>query len=192
VPAVAHDLADHDLVARCRAGDQDAWQELVRRHATMVHAILRGGFRLEAHAAEDVFQEVFTRVYLRLDSVRDDSAVRGWIGQITRNAALDWLRRSGHEVASDDLDDGAWEEPMAAVDQALTVRDALDRLPEHQQQILDRFFARDESYKTIAEELGLPSGTIASRISRALAALRKELESDGRSPMSSTSVSVDG
>lgn len=192
MPAVAHDLADHDLVARCRAGDQDAWQELVRRHATMVHAILRGGFRLEAHAAEDVFQEVFTRVYLRLDSVRDDSAVRGWIGQITRNAALDWLRRSGHEVASDDLDDGAWEEPMAAVDQALTVRDALDRLPEHQQQILDRFFARDESYKTIAEELGLPSGTIASRISRALAALRKELESDGRSPMSSTSVSVDG
>ena len=169
-------------MARCRAGDQDAWQELVRRHATLVHAILRGGFRLEPHAAEDVFQDVFTRVYLRLDSVRDDSAVRAWIGQITRNAALDWLRRAGNEVVSEDIDDGAYDEPLAAVDEALTVRAALTRLPEHQQQILDRFFARDESYRTIAEELGLPQGTIASRISRALAALRKELEPDGRSP----------
>jgi RNA polymerase sigma-70 factor (ECF subfamily) len=187
VSAVAHDLADHALVARCRAGDQDAWQELVRRHATMVHAILRGGFRLDQHAAEDVFQDVFTRVYLRLDSVRDDSAVRAWIGQITRNAALDWLRRAGHEVAIEAVDDGSYDEPLAAIDQALIVRDALTRLPEHQQQILDRFFARDESYKTIAEALGLPPGTIASRISRALAALRRELEAEGRSPAPATS-----
>jgi RNA polymerase sigma-70 factor (ECF subfamily) len=182
VTAVLADLADDDLVARCRAGDQDAWQELVRRHATMVHAILRGGFRLDQHAAEDVFQDVFTRVYMRLDSVRDDAAVRAWIAQITRNAALDWLRRTGNETATDAVDDGAYDEPLAAVDQALIVRQALRRLPDHQQQILDRFFARDESYKTIAETLGLPPGTIASRISRALAALRKELESDGRSP----------
>jgi RNA polymerase sigma factor (sigma-70 family) len=139
------DLADDDLVARCRAGDQAAWQELVRRHATMVQAILRGGFRLDQHAAEDVFQDVFTRVYLRLDSVRDDAAVRAWIAQITRNAALDWLRRSSSETATDAVDDGAYEEPLAAVDQALIVREALSRLPDHQQQILDRFFARDES-----------------------------------------------
>ena len=185
--ALAADLADHELVARCRAGDQAAWEELVRRHATMVHAILRGAFRLDQHAAEDVFQDVFTRVYLRLDSVRDDGAVRAWISQITRNAALDWLRRSKDEVATEEVDDGAYDEPLAAVDQALIVRDALTRLPEHQQQILDRFFARDESYRTIAEALGLPPGTIASRISRALAALRKELESDGRSSAATTS-----
>jgi RNA polymerase sigma-70 factor (ECF subfamily) len=185
--ATAADLADHELVARCRAGDQDAWQELVRRHATMVHAILRGAFRLDPHAAEDVFQDVFTRVYLRLDSVRDDGAVRAWISQIARNAALDWLRRAGNETATDSIDEGAYDEPLAAVDQALIVREALARLPEHQQEILDRFFARDESYKTIAETLGLPPGTIASRISRALAALRNELDFDGRSPTTGAS-----
>ena len=87
-----------------------------------------------------------------------------------------------------DIDGGAYDEPMAAVDQALIIRDALSRLPDHQQQILDRFFARDESYRTIAGELGLPPGTIASRISRALAGLRKELESEGRSPPLRTSV----
>jgi RNA polymerase sigma-70 factor (ECF subfamily) len=178
----AADLGDRELVARCRTGDRAAWEELVRRHAAMVNAILRGGFRLDQHAAEDVFQDVFTRVYLRLDSVRDDGAVRAWIGQIARNAALDWLRRAGHEVATDTVDEDAYAEPLAAVDQALIVRDALDRLPEHQREILDRFFARDESYRTIADALGIPPGTIASRISRALAALRRELESDGRSP----------
>ena len=186
--AGATDLDGHALVARCRAGDQAAWEELVRRHATMVHAILRGAFRLDQYAAEDVFQDVFTRVYLRLDSVRDDGAVRAWIGQITRNAALDWLRRAGHEVATEGVDDGAFDDPLAAVDQALVVRDALGRLPDHQQQILDRFFARDESYRTIADDLGIPAGTIASRISRALAALRKELESDGRSPATAASI----
>ena len=53
-------------------------------------------------------------------------------------------------------------------------------LPEHCAEILDRFFARDESYKTIGEDLGLPPGTIASRISRCLTKLRRQLE--GRKP----------
>jgi RNA polymerase sigma-70 factor, ECF subfamily len=58
----------------------------------------------------------------------------------------------------------------------MTVRGALQRLPTHQAEILERFFVRDESYQTIASVLDIPPGTIASRISRALAALREELE----------------
>jgi RNA polymerase sigma-70 factor (ECF subfamily) len=143
-----------------------------------VHGILRGGFRLSVQDAEDAFQEVFTRVYLRLDSVREGDAVRGWIAQIARNVAVDLLRRGRHEAHGDPaLDDRAFEEPLSAVDEALSVRAALDRLPDHHREILDRFFARDESYRTIGEALGIPSGTIASRISRALAALRAEYES---------------
>lgn len=143
----------------------------------LVHSILRGAFRLQRHDAEDAFQEVFTRLYVRLDSIRDEHALRGWIAQVSRNVALDWLRRSGREVTTgEELDDHAFEEPLAAVDDALQVRAALARLPPEQQEILDRFFARDQSYQTIAAELGIPAGTIASRISRALAALRAEFE----------------
>jgi RNA polymerase sigma factor (sigma-70 family) len=58
----------------------------------------------------------------------------------------------------------------------VAVHDALARLPEHCREIVDRFFARDQSYRTIADELGIPAGTIASRISRCLAKLRAELE----------------
>jgi RNA polymerase sigma-70 factor (ECF subfamily) len=180
--AQAHSLqpSDAELTARCRAGDQRAWGELVERHASLVNSILRGGFRLESHDAEDAFQEVFTRLYVRLATIRDEHAIRGWIAQVTRNVALDWLRRNGREVATGEaLDDHAFEEPLRALDDALAVRDALRRLPAHQQEILDRFFARDESYQTIGAALGIPAGTIASRISRALAALRVEYERDG-------------
>jgi RNA polymerase sigma factor (sigma-70 family) len=169
-------IDDGGLIARCRTGDQDAWRMLVERHASLVNGILRGAFRLEAHDAEDAFQEVFTRLYVRLDTIRDARAVRGWIAQVTRNVALDWLRRGGHEVATgEEIDEQAFDEPLRAVDQALAVRDALARLPDHQREILDRFFAQDQSYQTIGDELGIPAGTIASRISRALAALRAEV-----------------
>jgi len=168
-------LEDADLVQRCRCGDQEAWRALVQRHAPLVHGVVRGAFRLQGHDAEDVFQEVFARVYLRLGSVRDAAALRAWIAQIARNASLDWLRRDGGGPHGNETDDLAFEEPLGRLEDALIVRDALARLPEHQQEILDRFFARDESYQTISAALGLPAGTIASRISRALGSLRVQL-----------------
>jgi RNA polymerase sigma-70 factor, ECF subfamily len=178
---------DGELVARCRAGDQGAWRTLIERHASLVHGILRGGFRLDSHDAEDAFQEVFARLYVSMNTIRDGAAVRGWIAQVTRNVALDWLRRRTREASAGDtleeqaIDERSFEEPLRAVDDALTVRAALERLPEHQREILDRFFARDQSYQTIAAELGIAPGTIASRISRALAALRTEFERGGAS-----------
>ncbi len=62
------------------------------------------------------------------------------------------------------------------------MREALERLGEPCHEMLDRFFARDESYRTIGEELQLPPGTIASRISRCLAKLRADLEGRNERP----------
>jgi RNA polymerase sigma factor (sigma-70 family) len=166
--------SDAELVARCREGDQAAWEALVDRYARYVHAIVARVYRLEPRDAEDVFQEVFVRVFERLDTLRDGSALRPWIAQTARNCAVDALRRSGREVAMDDLPEGA-DEGLARLDEALEVRSALDRLSPDCHEILDRFFCRDESYRTIGAELGLPAGTIASRIARCLSRLRDEL-----------------
>ena len=65
---------------------------------------------------------------------------------------------------------------LSRLDEALVVRAALAKLPSDCREVLDRFFARDESYRTIGEALTIPPGTIASRISRCLAKLRAELE----------------
>jgi RNA polymerase sigma-70 factor (ECF subfamily) len=170
-------ITDAELVQRCRAGDVDAWNELVERYSRYVYAIASQGFRLAPADAEDVFQEVFTRVYTRLDTLRDDSALRPWIAQLTRRVCLDVLAASGRMQPVEDVArEGDTGDTFAEIDDAFTVRDALSGLSDSCQEMLDRFFARDESYKTISRELDLPAGTIASRISRCLRRLREELE----------------
>jgi RNA polymerase sigma factor (sigma-70 family) len=170
-------LPDAQLVARCRGGDQAAWSELVSRFSRYVYAIAVQAFRLPEHDAEDIFQETFARVYENLDRLRDDAAVRPWIGQLTRRLCIDRLRTRSREQPVDEVEPpGRSEETLAMLDEALTVHEALSGLSENCREILDRFFARDESYRDIGTALGLPSGTIASRISRCLSKLRSVLE----------------
>jgi RNA polymerase sigma factor (sigma-70 family) len=175
---VAETATDAQLVARCRGGDSEAWNELVERFSRYVYAICTQGFRLASHDAEDVFQEVFARVYQHLDRLRSDEAIRPWIAQLTRRLCLDRLRGAGREGPAelDELEPGRLDETLASLDEALTVRAGLDAVGEPCREMLDRFFCRDESYKTIGEALDLPSGTISSRISRCLGKLRSELE----------------
>jgi RNA polymerase sigma factor (sigma-70 family) len=178
---VAEIATDAQLVSRCRSGDQAAWNELVERFSRYVFAICVQAFRLSSADAEDVFQEVFARVYQHLDRLRSDDSIRPWIAQLTRRLCIDRLRSSGREGPAElaDLDLGGVDEALAGLDDALTVRASLDAVGDPCREILDRFFCRDESYKAIGEALELPAGTIASRISRCLGKLRSELE--GRS-----------
>jgi RNA polymerase sigma factor (sigma-70 family) len=174
-------VADSDLVARCRRGDQEAWNELVNRFSRYVYAITTRIYRLSQHDAEDVFQDVFARTYERLGDLRDDNAVRPWIATLTRRLCVDLLRASSREQpAEEPLDPAQTDDSFAQLDESLAVHEGLRALPEHCGEILDRFFARDESYRAIGDALGLPGGTIASRISRCLKKLRAELE--GRTP----------
>jgi RNA polymerase sigma factor (sigma-70 family) len=177
-------LTDAELVHRCRAGDAAAWNELVDRFSRYVYAICVQGFRLQGHDAEDVFQEVFARVYEHLDRLRSDDAIRPWIAQLTRRLCIDKLRGAGRELPGELEEEAAGlDRTLEALDDALTVRAGLEAVGEPCREILDRFFCRDESYKAIGDALELPAGTIASRISRCLAKLKAQLEgrSDGAS-----------
>jgi RNA polymerase sigma-70 factor (ECF subfamily) len=160
------------LVERCRRGDRDAWNELVETYSRYVYAIIGRGYRLAGPDAEDVFQDVFARVFERLETLRDDSALQGWISQVTRNLCLDHIRRErSHQELTDDV---ALDERLSEIDEALSVRQAMSQLSHDCYEILDRFFCRDESYRSIGTHLGIPAGTIASRISRCLGRLRDE------------------
>jgi RNA polymerase sigma-70 factor (ECF subfamily) len=175
--ALSGELSDAELVALCRGGNEEAWGALVERFSRYVYAICVQAFRLPAHDAEDVFQEVFARVFERLDTLREDDAVRPWIAQLTRRLCIDRLRAGSREITAetDELPDAPDEDVLSKLEEAFDVHDALNGLPEHCQEILDRFFARDESYRTIGEALELPAGTIASRISRCLVKLKEEM-----------------
>lgn len=159
--------------------DPAAWNELVERYSRYVYAIAVRGFRLSDEDAEDVFQDVFTRAFLRLETLRDDAAFRPWIAQLTRRRCLDLMATSGRELSVEDeaVDERATD--LDEVEEAFAVRQALASLSEACQEILDRFFAQDQSYRTISHELDIPTGTIASRIARCLGRLRDELEAKG-------------
>jgi RNA polymerase sigma factor (sigma-70 family) len=178
---VVASLSDAQIVARCRAGDQAAWSELVNRFSRYVYAIIGQGFGLKAENAEDVFQEVFARTYQHLGRLRDDEAIRPWIAQLTRRLCIDHIRAGSREQLMDEeIEPNELDETLSRLEEALSVHEALAELPEHCREILDRFFTRDESYQTIGAALDIPAGTIASRISRCLAKLRELFE--GRKP----------
>lgn len=169
------------LVDRCRRGDQDAWRELVAIHSRYVYAIIRHGFRISDRDAEDLFQDTFARVFESLETLRDDAALQGWVGQIARNLCLDHLRRSRDTAPLDEAATAASAAPLAEVDRALALHQAMAGLPPHCAEILDRFFCRDETYQTIGAELAIPPGTIASRISRCLSKLRETISQGSKS-----------
>jgi RNA polymerase sigma-70 factor (ECF subfamily) len=177
-------LGDAELVARCRRGSEEAWAELVQRFSPYVYGILRRGFRLSEHDAEDVSQEAFARIYERLDELRDDAAIRPYIAQLARRLAIDRHRASARVEPSAETAEmlGAGEDAFAELDEAMTVRGAMAGLPENCREVLLRFFARDQSYRAIGEALDIPGGTIASRISRCLERLRSKLEEGNAAP----------
>jgi len=171
-----HQLSDASLVARCRGGDDEAWRELVDRFARYVHAICVGAFRLTAHDAEDVFQDVFAKTWAELPRLRDDAAIRPWLGQLTRRTCIDRLRAARPQVDDETIEVADPVDELAGIELALDVRQCLTGIGETCSEILDRFFARDESYRTIGDALELPAGTIASRISRCLEKLKAAME----------------
>lgn len=179
---MAIELTDAQLVGRCRAGDAAAWNELVERFSRYVYAIATRAYRLSEHDAEDVFQDVFARTYQRLDSLRDDAAVRPWLAQLTRNACVDRLRASARELPAEEPPAEETDAMLERLDDALDVHEGLAALSGDCREILDRFFARDESYRVIGEALDLPPGTVASRISRCLGKLREQLLGPGAQP----------
>jgi RNA polymerase sigma factor (sigma-70 family) len=183
---MAVEQSDAQLVSRCRAGDPEAWNEFVERFSRYVYAICSRGFRLAEHDAEDVFQEVFARAFERLSELRSDDAVRPWLAQLTRRLCIDRLRLNARDMPSEmEPDEREADDVLATLDDAMTVRAALDKVGDPCREILDRFFCRDESYRSIGELLAIPAGTIASRISRCLDKVRSEL--DGRNRGSDTS-----
>lgn len=189
---MAVEQTDAQLVSRCRTGDAEAWNEFVERFSRYVYAICSRGFRLAQQDAEDVFQEVFARAFERLSELRSDEAVRPWLAQLTRRLCIDRLRLLARDTPSDaDPDEREVDDVLGQLDEAMAVRAALDKVGDPCRDILDRFFCRDESYRTIGAELELPSGTIASRIARCLARLRGVIDpsetEEGRKPESTAS-----
>jgi RNA polymerase sigma-70 factor (ECF subfamily) len=172
------------LVARARTGDRDAFAELVRRYQRLVFAV---SYRLlgDPDLAEDVAQETFIRAFLSLEHFRG-TTMRAWLLRIAHNAALDQLRASARrrtvplEHASEHA---SVDVPEPGIEQAglrAALEAALAALPVEQRAVVVLADVEGLPYEEIAQTLGLPLGTVKSRLARARMRLRTLLESDPR------------
>ena len=140
-------------------GEAAAWNELVERFSRYVFAICTQGFRLAEHDAEDVFQDVFTRVYTHLDRLRDDEALPALAraADAARRASTSFAPAAARRRWTSSSRPSSTRRCRSSTRRS-TVHDAHGALPENCREILDRFFAQDESYRTIGEALELPGG----------------------------------
>jgi RNA polymerase sigma-70 factor (ECF subfamily) len=189
------------IVRRCMDGDSGAWAELVRTHHRRVYGLC---YRFTGNPtdAEDLTQDVFLKIFSNLasfDSARGSLQV--WITTMTRNLLVDNFRRTRNQRATGSLDEG-WESaeelkpidrltssgpsPLEAVarrELAKMVQQALARVsPDLREAVILRDL-QDMDYKEIACILGIPEGTVKSRISRGRAELARLLERTKREVM---------
>src|SRR5438876_8143301 len=125
---------DAELVRAARRGDKRAFVEIVARHQAMVCGVAFGILG-DFAASEDAGQEAFLTAWRKIHELREPERLRGWLGQIARNAALGQLRRRRGEVALDDdlsiTDESPTPDEAAATEEeAALVRESLARLPE--------------------------------------------------------------
>jgi RNA polymerase sigma-70 factor (ECF subfamily) len=177
------ELTDGQLIERVAAGEQRAFDELHRRYARPVLglALRRLGDR---GRAEDAAQDAFVAVW-RSARTYDPSRGTGapWLYAVARNAITDGQRRTPTPVA--ELEDGPASDPDPADEAeaswtAWRVHRALEVLPEHERPVIELAYWSGLSQSEIAQQLGVPLGTVKTRTRSALARLADALEGELR------------
>ncbi len=179
-------LDDRVLIERFQAGDRRAFDELVRRHYRRAYNL---AYRIlgDPDAAADATQTAFIRVYRGLAGYRHGAAFTTWLHRIVVNVSLDKARRAGREVSLDQQpdEDGQPLEARLASDgpapdeiaiqreRARTVQRVLLQLAPMHRAVLTMYELQGLSYDEIARILGVPVGTVKSRLNRARAAFAR-------------------
>jgi RNA polymerase sigma-70 factor (ECF subfamily) len=189
------------VVRRCMDGDSGAWAELVRTHHRRVYGLC---YRFTGNAAdaEDLTQDVFLKIYSNLSSFDTGrGSLQVWITTMTRNLLVDNFRRTKNQRVTGSLDEG-WDatdelrpvdrltaggptphESAAQKELSKMVQDALAKVSVELREAVILRDLQDLDYKEIAQVLGIPEGTVKSRISRGRAELARLLERNKREVM---------
>ena len=189
VPRMAAQGFDSDaqLVEDCLRGRETAWEDLVKLHTRRVYAICYR-FTNSDSEAQDLTQDVFLRVFKNLKSFRaGEGSFIVWLTRLTRNLLIDHYRRTRADRATDSLEEQMpiLEEKtamMSRTDGMLAGREASELLqtalqklsPELRETVILRDLQEME-YREIAQALGIPEGTVKSRLNRGRAELVRVL-----------------
>jgi len=170
------------LVAACRAGDKEAYVQLVERHYRSVFAFCLGQMG-NAHDAEDAAQEVVLRGFRSIGKLRLDSGVRPWLLAIARNLCLDQLRRNGRVrkaiAAREVAQEAPGRQPEVLGEQ---LEQAIQKLPREIRLPLILYYFDGEDAAGVAGKLGISRTSVYRKLSRAARELHGLLTRPGGVP----------
>lgn len=164
------------LIQACVGGDRDAMGRLYERCSGRVHALMV--CVVGRQDADDAMQLAFIRVFRKLDRFSGESSLETWIYQVALNEALQFLRRRKRQsvgTLSRELEDRVSQGELRLED-AEVLDAGLAKLEPELRAVLTLKEVQDLSYAEIAEIMGIPEGTVGSRLTRARRELRVELE----------------
>ena len=177
---------DEKAVERCLQGDDAAWEAVVNSYGKRIYN-LSYRYTCRRDEAEDLTQEIFIRVYQNLKSFRSESgSFQSWVLKIGRNLIIDHYRRTRRfqqsagteEMEAMNLTDDRIPSPQRGVEQSEAARFLRDGLQALSPELKEAMILRDlegMAYEEIAVLLGIPEGTVKSRINRARLELAKLL-----------------
>jgi RNA polymerase sigma-70 factor (ECF subfamily) len=183
---------DEDLLARFLQGQREAFGVLVRRYERELYGYLRR-YLGDGNLADDVFQNTFLQLYTKIGHYERGRPVRPWLYTIATHQAIDALRRNGrHQALSldqerEELQNGDLHNLMALLEsrhpgpldlaqgeeRRQLVRASVDRLPEFLRQVVILAYYQGLKYREIADIVGIPVGTVKSRLHAALVKLQE-------------------
>lgn len=181
------DETESELIARCLAGSSSAFEPLVRRHEGRALAVA-GALLGDADDAADAVQDAFVRAYRTLGRLTPGSAFGPWFRTILRNLCVDRLRaprtRRRRPLEERSVDRRAWHDAtgtleLERVELARRIREAMTKVSDEHREVLVLKEMEELGYDEIARLLGIPRGTVGSRLYHARAALQRVLVSDG-------------
>ncbi len=182
-------MDEQEALRRLQEGDRPALGWLYERYKTVVYRTALAMTRDES-LAEDILQETFIRLYLYAASVDPDRPLRPWLYRVTLNLVRDWGRKRRLGRSVDELME--WFSALAAPGRAMErrierdetlalVRRVIETLPRPHREVVILFYLEELSLEAIAETLGIPEGTVKSRLHYARSKLRDALRGRQRS-----------
>ena len=181
-PLALEQLSDKDLVEQAKTS-QAAFKVLVDRHWRRLYAFVKRLYFFEHEEVQDILQEAFIKIYRNLNAFDASFAFSTWAYQITRNCAIDALRKKRVQPQAFTLEDDEWERLLVATDDTVKgslhleeVKHAIARLPLAHREAFTLFYLEEKTYEEMIDILKKPKGTIASLINRAKLMVRKQLE----------------
>lgn len=172
-----------ELIDMVSKGDQDAFTRLYTMTSTRVCSYLRRLLR-DIADVEDILVETYFEVWCSAGKFNNNSQVMTWILGISRNLAMNWLRRKKSYGIFLTLDDIKEQQLVDELDMALVIRrdrelalnSALMKLTQQQREILSLVMLKEFSYDMLSEILKIPVNTVKTRVFNAKRALREKLD----------------